>query len=51
MLGSIYFQTDKAMALKYYEKAYLLDSKDANVLNNFMCIVDNEAISIQQTSI
>ena len=38
MLGSIYFQTDKAMALKYYEKAYLLDSKDANVLNN-LCVL------------
>jgi tetratricopeptide (TPR) repeat protein len=38
MLGSIFFQTDKEQSIKYYLKAYKLDAKDANVLNN-LCVL------------
>ncbi len=38
MLGSIFYQTNKEISLKYYLKAYQLDSKDANILNN-LCVL------------
>jgi tetratricopeptide (TPR) repeat protein len=38
MLGSVFFETDKAKALEYYHKAYALDSFDINVLNN-LCVL------------
>lgn len=38
MLGSAYFQTNKAISYEYFVKAYRLDSKDANVLNNLVVL-------------
>ena len=37
MLGSIYFQTDKAMALKYYEKAELKEEKIKGLYYTGVC--------------
>lgn len=38
MLGSIFFKRDNAKALLYFNKAYQMNPKDANVLNN-LCVL------------